>query len=410
MRQVALKKAEVGNFGIDSVYWYKTITKMIDLMKEVDDYISESNYRLITELYSKTRFKAIVVGVSSVAFMVGISLFLLFVSRSISRRIELLNSKVKRLQELDLTVDLETDGRDEIATMVEALNGVIHRFKELLVRSREVSNVNYQESQHLEEIAKKLKELSSLVSQRMEEINQRVVETKEEAVSNGQTVAEVSQMISKAGSVVEELVGNVNAFVELMREGRVKQEELKELVSSIESKTDEIKKIVEIISNIAEQTNLLALNAAIEASRAGEAGKGFAVVADEVRKLAEKVRSSLFDISQITEFITRSIKQVAYQTQETAEQMEEISRKFTAITQEAQKTKENLEEAQEKTQYLNSRQELLVERMEELEKRINDINRALEEEEKAVREVEETTGTLKKEANLLKELLSQFKV
>ena len=39
--------------------------------------------------------------------------------------------------------------------------------------------------------------------------------------------------------------------------------------------TEHIGSIVDLISRIAAQTNLLALNATIEAARAGEAGRGF---------------------------------------------------------------------------------------------------------------------------------------
>jgi methyl-accepting chemotaxis protein len=79
----------------------------------------------------------------------------------------------------------------------------------------------------------------------------------------------------------------------------------------IQKSSDQIKDIIQVISEIASQTNLLALNAAIEAARAGEHGLGFAVVADEVRKLAERVSEAAKEIALLIHESTRRVQEGA---------------------------------------------------------------------------------------------------
>lgn len=96
--------------------------------------------------------------------------------------------------------------------------------------------------------------------------------------------------------------------------------------------TNNIRNVIEIVTNIAEQTNLLALNASIEAGRAGEYGKGFAVVADEVRKLAEESKTTVLktnkDIIDVVNKINStfsSIEGISASAEQQTASMEEIS-------------------------------------------------------------------------------------
>jgi len=129
------------------------------------------------------------------------------------------------------------------------------------------------------------------------------------AKDTGESIQEANKMILQTQQDLHALSDNIN-------ERNVQEVEINEKLLELSNQSQEVKGVLNIISDIADQTNLLALNAAIEAARAGEHGRGFAVVADEVRQLAERTQKSLADINTTINIIVQGISNLSAEMSE----------------------------------------------------------------------------------------------
>ncbi|MDP5211638.1 methyl-accepting chemotaxis protein [Pseudoalteromonas tunicata] len=120
--------------------------------------------------------------------------------------------------------------------------------------------------------------------------------TIDDVANNARNVAELSLSAQYTSEAANNCVRDtINSMQQLANEVK----DAADVINNVESQSQKIGSVLEVIQQIAEQTNLLALNAAIEAARAGDQGRGFAVVADEVRQLAQKTQQSTRDIEQM---------------------------------------------------------------------------------------------------------------
>ena len=105
--------------------------------------------------------------------------------------------------------------------------------------------------------------------------------------------------------------GNINELIQTRDDvidmsGKVTR--FADSLNEMNTGSQDIKNLVDLIKMISHRTNLLSLNASIEAARAGEAGRGFAVVAQEIRKLSEQVGEANNRISERIGIILENIR------------------------------------------------------------------------------------------------------
>ena len=106
--------------------------------------------------------------------------------------------------------------------------------------------------------------------------------------SFAETVAVVYDQAEENNRLTGEALKEAGRVSSLMSQSTEQMRKMSQAMSTIQSSSEEIAKVMKVIDDIAFQTNILALNAAVEAARAGQHGKGFAVVAEEVRNLSKK--------------------------------------------------------------------------------------------------------------------------
>ena len=240
------------------------------------------------------------------------------ISHSLDKGIGNAVSVVNRMAGGDLSTSIASDGKDEVALLLNSMaamqcslalvvSNVRQGAESVATASAEIAQGNQDLSARTESQASALEQTSAAT----EQLSATVKQNADSATQANQLAMNASAVAVRGGDVVAQVV---------------------DTMKDINQSSRKIADIISVIDGIAFQTNILALNAAVEAARAGEQGRGFAVVASEVRSLAGRSAEAAKEIKAL---INSSVERVEHGTilvDQAGETMNEVVSSIKQVT------------------------------------------------------------------------------
>ena len=140
IKQIAIDKGDAPGLGIDPLYWFKTVTEKIDLIKEVENKLSADLLNVASKLKNDAQHTAIFF-IALTFFLVLVTATLTFlISNKILRSINALQLVAGTIANGDLSSSIDLSQKDELGELLRSMNIMQQQLLARITKDRKEHN------------------------------------------------------------------------------------------------------------------------------------------------------------------------------------------------------------------------------------------------------------------------------